>query len=358
MFSGLSIPQQKKIILFILSISFIYLLVAVFSLVIIQKDREPQNATHQLQDTSSDLTQTNEKEPVRVYTGIYLDSIQNVSIKDSTWSAIFYVWFRWKSEKSLDIGKNFHLVDAEVEEKELQESFITPDGIHYECYKVNAKIIKFFNTKLLPLEGHTLNITIEDAILEIGKLVYVPDSSTNISPGLEVPGFEIRSFTQSTDAYTYRTTYGDPLLREGDYTTYSQYNFSINIKRHGFGFYLKLFIGMFAGVILTLGSFFIRPTEAGPRYGIPSAAYFGVVGNTYMINGIMPPSGGFGFTDLMTGIGLLTITICVGATLLSGYLFIRQKEEEFSKAIDTVAWSTIGVWYILINTLLPILAFF
>ena len=114
---------------------------------------------------------------------------------------------------------------------------------------------------------------------------------------------------------------------------------------------------MFAGVFLTLGSFFIRPSDTGPRYGIPSAAYFGAVGNTYMVNALMPPSGGFGLTDLVTLVGLLTITICVAATLLSGYFYLRKKEEEFSKAIDMASWSTIGLCYLLINIMLPILAF-
>lgn len=359
MLKNLSSPQQKFIKIFVASILLLYFLIAILSTVIISNDHEKNLPTAQLQLYTKSESAANEKgRPLKINTGIYLDSIENASIKDSYWTATFYIWFRWEGDKSLDPGKSFQLVDAKIDKKELQDSYTSPDGVHYQCYRVVAKMTKFFNTQLLPLESHTLNIFIEDAALDDSKLQYVADSASNISPDVKVPGFAIKNFGQQSGAHTYKTTYGDPRIKEGDFTSYSQYNFALHIKRIGFGFYLKLFVGMFAGVLLTLGSFFIRPADTGPRYGIPSAAYFGAVGNTYMVNSIMPPSGGFGLTDLVTGVGLLTITICVGATLMSGYFYLRKDEKDFSKAIDTVAWSTIGAGYIVVNIMLPILAFY
>jgi hypothetical protein len=357
MFKNISSSQQKYIKILVIGLTLLYLVIGFFSVVIINKSHGSKIALDQLKETSIVSPERDEKGAVKVSTGIYLDSIETVSIKESYWIATFYVWFRWVGEDGLDPGKAFYLVDGKINSKILEDSYVSPEGLHYQCYRVEARITNFFNTMLLPLESHVLTISIEDAVLDDTKLVYIPDSSSNKSPRLNVPGFVIKNFSQYSEPHTYQTNYGDPLLNEGDYTTYSQYNFALRLKRVGFGFYIKLFIGMFAGVFLTLGSFFIRPSDTGPRYGIPSAAYFGAVANTYMVNALMPPSGDFGLTDLVTLVGLLTITICVAATLLSGYFYLRKNEQEFSKAIDMASWITIGVWYILINIMLPVLAF-
>ncbi len=366
MFSDLPQRQQKFIKIWITVVAIIFVALGFLSLNIIAGEKQTANRNHLLRmapgtvepgKTPPDPLPTNTNFTA-VNIGTYLDGIEIVSIKDSYWTATFYIWFRWKGDKSLDPGKSFRLVDAKIEKKDLQDSYASPDGVNYQCYKVVAKMTKFFNTTRVPLDDHMLNIYIEDTSRDVSQLRYVTDSGTNISSRVKVPGYTVTGFSNVVKPHTYKTTYGDPRMQEGKHTTYSEYNFAVTIKRAGLGVYIKLFIGLFAGVILTLGSFFIRPSDTGPRFGLPSAAYFGAVANTYMVNSMMPSSGQFGLADLVTGIGLFTISLCVGATLMSGYYFLRRDEKEFSKHLDSVSWVVIGIGYTAVNIVLPIAAFY
>ena len=365
MFSKLPLSQKRFIKIWVALITVIFLLLAWLSVQIVLQEKQTSAQNHVLRmgaatvepgKTPPDpLPTTTDFTPVNI--GIYLDGIENLSIKDSYWTATFYVWFRWKGDKSLDPGKTFQIIDAKMEKKELLDSYVGADGIYYQNYKVVAKMSKFFNTTRVPLDDHMLNIYIEDASSDASRLRYVADSSTNISSRVKVPGYSITGIASVVKPHTYKTTYGDPRVAEGKRTTYSEYTFAVSIKRSTMGVYFKLFIGLFAGVTLTLGSFFIRPSDTGPRFGLPSAAYFGAVANTYMVSTLIPSTGQFGLADLVTGIGLFTISLCVVATLTSGYYYLRKDQKEFSTHLDRASWIVIFLGYAGVNILLPLVAF-
>ena len=362
------LTSEKKAFLkyWVVGIVIAYLLLGALAVHIIQNEKQTSNTNHALRmdpnavepgKTPPDPLPANvEFKPVHI--GIYLDGIDNLSIRDSYWTATFYVWFRWKGDKSLDPGKHFQLIDAKIEKKELQDSYHGEDDVHYQVFKVVAKMNKFFNTTRVPLDDHMLNIYVEDAARDVTALRYVVDSATNVSSRAKIPGYDITGFSTVVKPHTYKTTYGDPRMAEGTRTTYSEFNFGLTIKRNGIGVYLKIFIGLFAGVLLTIGSFFIRPSDTGPRYGLPSAAYFGAVANTYMVSSLLPPSGQFGLSDLVTGIGLFTISLCVIASLVSGYYFLRKKEEDFSREIDRASWRSVGLGFLILNIIIPISALY
>lgn len=365
MFSELT-PQQRRFIkVWVAVIAVLFLLLAWVSIAIIEQEKMASAQNHILRMSAASvepgktppdpLPGNTDFTPVNV--GIYLDGIENVSIKDSFWTATFYVWFRWKGDKSLDPGKTFQLVDAKIEKKDMLDNYVGADGTNYQNYKVVAKMSKFFNTTRVPLDDHMLNIYIEDGVNDVSRLRYVADSATNISSRVKVPGYSITGIGSVVKPHTYKTTYGDPRAAEGKRTTYSEYTFAISIKRSNMGVYLKLFIGLFAGVLLTLGSFFIRPSDTGPRFGLPSAAYFGAVANTYMVASLLPSSGQFGLADLVTGIGLFTISLCVVASLTSGYYYLRKDQKEFSKHFDRASWVAIFLGYAALNVVLPLAAF-
>jgi hypothetical protein len=361
------LSADKKVFLkyWVFTIAIAYLLLGVLAVFIVQHEKQSSSKNHILRmDPSAVEPGKTPPDPLptntdfkTVHVGIYLDGIDNFSIRDSYWTATFYLWFRWKGDKSLDPGKHFQLVDAKIEKKELQDSFSSDDGTNYQAFKVVAKITKFFNTTRVPLDDHMLNIYVEDSVRDASQLRYVADSATNISSRVKIPGYDITGVSSVVKPHTYKTTYGDPRMEEGKRTTYTEFNFAVTVKRAGLGVYLKLFIGLFAGVLLTIGSFFIRPSDTGPRYGLPSAAYFGAVANTYMVSSLLPPSGQFGLADLVTGTGLFTISMCVIASLVSGYYFLRKEEKEFSREIDAVSWKCIGLGFLIVNILLPVSAF-
>ena len=361
------LPPQRKTFLkvWIFALAVIYLALGVLAVSTIENEKQTANRNHTLRmdakavepgRTPPDPLPTN-SDFINVELGVYVDGIDNFSIKDSFWTATFYVWFHWKGDKSLDPGKAFQLVDAKIEKKELLDNYSSADGTNYQRFRVVARINKFFNTTRVPLDDHMLNIYIEDSARDASKLRYVVDPATNVSSRVGVPGYRITGFSNVVKPHTYKTSYGDPRMAEGKNTTYTEYNFALTLKRSGAGVYLKLFIGLFAGVLLTIGSFFIRPSDTGPRFGLPSAAYFGAVANAYLVNSTLPSSGQFGLADFVTFIGLFTIFACFVSSLISAYFFLKREEKDLSRELDKVSWITIGIGFLIINIVLPVSAY-
>jgi|APCry1669189241_1035207.scaffolds.fasta_scaffold31710_1 hypothetical protein len=361
------VPEQREFLRYwAISISIVYLLIAILVVYIVQGEKDIANRNHALRmspeavepgKTPPDpLPANTDFKPVNV--GIYLDGIENLSILDSYWTPTFYIWFRWKGDKSLDPGKYFRIVDGKIEKQDLQDSYISPDGTNYELYRVVARVSKFFNTTRVPLDDHMLNIYVEDSANDVKRMRYIPDPSSGMSSRVKIPGYNITSMSTVVKPHTYKTSYGDPRVAEGQRTTFSEYNYGVTIKRNSMGLFLKFFIGLYAGVILTICSFYIHPSDTGSRFALPSASYFGVIANAYMTNSFLPSSGYFGLVDLVTSIGLFTISLCVVASLVAVYYFLQKNEKDFSRQLDQVSRRYIGVGFIAVNILLPFCAFY
>lgn len=289
--------------------------------------------------------------------GTYIDDIDGFSIRDSSWIANFYIWFSWAGARDLDPGGKLVVVDGTITKKDLLEDYHSPEGINYQKYKITAKLLKFFDTSRVPLEGHMLNIYLEDGYRDSSKLRFVADPTSNISSRAKIPGYTIISAGNVVKPHTYRTTYGDPRSASGDNKTFSQYIVGIEIRRASVGLYIKIFISLFAALALALSNFFVKPTDVGPRFSLPTAAYFGAVANSYVANSILPPSGSFGLVDYVAAFGLGTIFLTIALSLLSNYLFAKKKEEALALVIDRIMFFTVGICCLIANIIIPLCAF-
>jgi hypothetical protein len=291
--------------------------------------------------------------PVNV--GIYLDNIDTFSIRDSFWSATFYVWFRWKGEKNLDPAKGFQVDEARVDKREVVEQYADEQGMNYQRVRVVARISKAFNTTRVPLDDHMLTIGIEDAGHDGTRMRYVADPESNISSRVRVAGYSVGGLQTVVKNHTYRSTYGDPRAT-GRSRTFTEFVAGVEVSRKSVGLYVKLLLGLFAGVMLTLASFFIRPSDTSPRFSLPTASYFGAVANSYLVSSTLPSAGQFGMIDYVASLGLITIFACVSISLVSGYYYILKKDEAFSKVIDRTTRTTVFIAYLLANVIIPTVA--
>ena len=291
-----------------------------------------------------------------VKVGTYVDDIDTFSIKDSSWSANFYVWFSWTGPKELDPGGKIVVVDGAITKKDLLESYSSADGINYQKYRVSAKVLKYFDTVRVPIESHMLNIYIEDGSRDASKLRFVADTTSNISSRVQIPGYKILGISNVVKAHTYRTSYGDPRIATGSVKTFSQYIVGIDIVRASMGIYLKIFLALFAALALALSNFFVKPSDVGPRFSLPTAAYFGAVANSYVANSILPPSGSFGLVDFVAGFGMSTIFLTIALSLLSNYLFVKKGEQALALLFDRVMFFTVGACCLIANVVIPMCA--
>ena len=290
-----------------------------------------------------------------VTVGTYFEDIENLSIKDSSWNANFYLWFSWKGDATLDPGGKFILVDGAVLKKETMEEYHGQDGVNYQRYRVSAKLIKFFDTFRVPIESHMLNVYLEDGSRDGSKIRFVADKASNYSSRLKIPGFKILGTESTVKNHTYKSTYGDPRVAEGSRKTFSQFVVALNINRIDYGFYFKVFLSLFAAIALTLSSFFIKASDVAPRFALPTGAYFGAVANSYVANSILPPSGTFGLVDHIAGVGLFTIFLCIALSLISN-LYTKKDMAKESVVFDRLMFLLVGLGCLVANIVIPLSA--
>lgn len=293
--------------------------------------------------------------PVDVRVGLYVDRIVEISVKDTGWTVDFYIWFNWIGS-DIHPGENFQVVDGAIETKEkLKETVVGND--YYALYRVTARITKFFDASRFPCDDHLLTISIEDQGLQSYQLRYIPDvTGSAISSRVKVPGYTIYDQTVTVKPHSYKTPRGDLALPVDFKATYSQFIFGIWVQRPDFGFYFKLFQGLFAAVAIAMLVFFIKPTDVDPRFGLGVGAFFAAIANTYIVSSLLPDSGTMTLTDMVNGIGMGVIFLTLVQSTISLYLYDRRGMEALSKLFDQVSFGVLGLIFIVINIAIPLVA--
>ena len=184
----------------------------------------------------------------------------------------------------------------------------------------SSLVTKFFNATRVPLDDRMLNLHIEDGSRDASKLRYVADEGSNISSRVRVPGYNITGFAKVVKSRTYKSAYGDPRAVGPHHKTFTDFTAAISVKRNSMGVYFKVFIGLFAGMLLTFTAFAIRASEGGLRVSMPVGSYFGAVANSYLVSAMLPSSGQFGLAEHVSFLGLFTIFTCLLATVVSMYV--------------------------------------
>ncbi|MBK9071717.1 MAG: hypothetical protein IPL79_12055 [Myxococcales bacterium] len=364
MWNALAPGQQRFIKFWVGGIVAIYVAIIVVALFVISNEKQQSKRNHALRmDPAKAEPGQTAPDPlpatgnfVTVHTGMYVENIETFSIRDLNWSANFYVWFRWQGSPELNPAGTMQLVDATIDKRELVESYAGPDGTNYQRVRITARMFKHFNTTRVPLDDHLMTIGMEDSVHDASQLRYVADTASNISSRAKIPGYDVTGFETVVKGHTYKTSYGDPRFTNSSRKTFTKFVVGISVKRASMGLYFKLLLGLFAGILLTFASFFVRPSE-GSRFSFPTAAYFGAVANSYLTGQLLPPSGTFGLIDYVQGLGLFTISICLAASLYSGIIYNIRKDETFSKMLDRATRATILIVYVAANIALPFAAF-
>ncbi len=352
-------PSKKKIVIFILvAILFIYLALTFLFGGILYANKADSIKSHADRVDPNVVSATYpEGDYTEVEVGLYIEALRNVSIADSTFEAVFYLWFSWQGDKEFSPGDSFQIVGGQILEKDVVSEHYN-NGDNYQRYKVTAQVDKYYDLTRFSLENHMMNIYIEDTTRDGARLRYVADSEqSNISSRAEIPGFTIYDGISTTvKPHSYKSTYSSPSAEGADERVFSQFIVGIPIDRQDMGFYLRIAIPFALSVLLGLFSLFSHRTDAD-SLGLSGASFFGVVANAYVVSALIPPNGGgFGLPDMINTISLMSVILVVSASLYS--LNERNKLEEgddttFLRAVDIAAFFGIGIGYAIFMIALP-----
>ncbi|MBA3357325.1 MAG: hypothetical protein H0U18_15585 [Pyrinomonadaceae bacterium] len=290
--------------------------------------------------------------PIRVQSGIYVDRIIDLSVKEARWTVDFYLWFRWNGT-GVDPGENFQIVDGSIESKEKADEYTSGDE-RYVLYRVVARITKFFDVSRFPRDDHVLTINIESPASERRELLFVADKeSSGVSSRVLIPGYLTYQQAVLEKPHAYRSTHGDPRLAAGTEKVQSQLRMGVWIHRQGLGFYLKMFVALFVAVGVALLAFFIKPTDVDPRFGLGVGALGAVIVNTYVISSLVPDTGVMTLADTVNHVGIVTIFLSLMQSAISLHLYERKGRKTLSRLFDRVSFVVFLAGYSVINLVLP-----
>jgi hypothetical protein len=305
--------------------------------------------------TAADSALPEGARPVEVTTGIYVERIIALSIKDFDWKVEFYIWFRWKGDQ-VRLAEGFDVVDGTIETvKKLREE--TDGQSHYELYRVVAQVTKFFDVAQFPRDDHLLTINVETPAHRRHEMIFRPDTENSaVSSRVRVPGYVIDRLVALEKPHAYKTGRGDPQIPPGAKTTYSQFRCGIKVHRPDAGLYVKMFQGLFVACAIALLALFIKPTDVDPRFGLGVGALFAGVANSYVTSTLIPDTGTMTLADVVNGVGIAVILLSLVESTISLYLFDRCEDQPLSRRFDRISFWMFLVGDVALNAALVLAA--
>ncbi|PKQ67466.1 ligand-gated ion channel [Raineya orbicola] len=294
-----------------------------------------------------------QKAPDTVRIGCYIINIHDLDFRKEEYVARFWLWTVQKSviEKASDAieipnAKEFHI------DNEIHDSL---DSRNWYQFKIQATMTQKWNISNFPFDKQTLQILIENPQFDAQSLIFLPDTSgKSFDPNLEVAGWKITNFKVKTRINRYNTTFGDYTAPKNE-SNYAQFAIVIDIKRDAWGLFFKLFLGMYVAFAISYVSFFIDPSHAEPRFGLPVGGLFAGVGNKYVIDSYLPEGSTLTIVDWLHGLTFIMIFVIIAFSALS----LRQDDsglEKLSNLTDKVLAWLVGGTYVIFNLVFILMA--
>lgn len=283
----------------------------------------------------------------KVTTGIYIDRIKSISLKDNLWTVDFFIWFKWTGD--VNPGQFFQVVDGSIDKNELIKN-TTNGNENFALYKVTATITKQFDMFRFPEDNQLLTIDIQDKQLPRQNLVYVPDNtSSSVGPDVSVSGYAIDGLNVTEKPFLYNSTMGDSMANS---TTFSQFRSGILLSRNDLTVFFISLIGIFVAVFAAILSLTISSFQG--RFSMEGSSMFVGITSMLLITNIAP-TGIITVGHLVNAMGLFVISLSLFESALSLHYF-KKGEEELSRRMDLVTIVILAIGFVSIVAALALSA--
>jgi hypothetical protein len=296
----------------------------------------------------------------KVYIGTYLERVEDLNVKESSWSYEFYLWFKWKSNEIDFLGKKdqthknelpFSIINGDIIKCDLVNQYSdTVNKVEYIQYFVKAKNTQFFDVSLYPIDKHDLIIPIEHKWLNRDQIYFSPDTiDSKVSSRVMVNGYEKSNNIKVIEkSHAYKSARGNPKFSSGYKVDFSQYRMALRIFKGGFSVILKLFLILYIAVLVT----FIAPFSNDPsRY--TTGALFTTAGANYILASKLPATNIYSLAEIINTFCVVIIIIMMGLlAVLPSVIFKDGIIDAFEKRMNRLINITMFSFFLLVNTLL------
>mgnify|MGYP001172750684 CR=1 FL=1 len=301
--------------------------------------------------------QQQDEGPTDVTVGVYVVQLDDPNLKDSQFTVVFWLWFRWRGDIDLNPMKKFEVVGGQIEGIENEDTVYgeEPDGVHYQVAKIRATVTQDFDITRFPIDRHTLQLSIEETFEGIERIRYVPDTkNSKLLESISLAGLVIGETTATVGTKTYSSTFGDPRVESvsgGAESTYARFTLSIPVKRPGISYPIKLFWSLYLSVFVALLALHIKPIDLDPRFGLGVGAVFAAMASAFVISAALPDTNQVTLADVVVMIAIGYIVISVIESIISLRMF-QAGNEKGSAKLDLWAFVALTLSYALVNVAL------
>jgi len=284
----------------------------------------------------------------RVTVGIYLERIAKFEVPQSSWTAVLDIWFEWEGDR-FDPAARLVAVDGSIGRLDTLRE-IHEGEHHFVCYAAEIQFTRVFGVTHFPLDDHLLLLGFENGEFDRRQLLFVPDTANSVSSSrVAVPGYRVTGLRAIEKPHSYKTSRGLPHAEPGLPATFSQARFGLELRRDGWGLFLKMFQALFVAVAIAMLPFFIRPTHVDPRFGLGVGALFAAVANAYLIISYVPQTGEFTLADMVNLVGIVTILITLVESTISLLIWQEWGRQDLSRRLDRAAFLAVLGGYVTAN---------
>lgn len=145
------------------------------------------SGTTMAQTDTSSISESSE--PLQVAFGAYVLRISHVSPKEGSADVDMWVWFRWKNS-DLRPDLTFEIANGVITSRS-ESDFYSVEDYKVASVRVQAEIFQDFDVNRYPLDNHTIQIKIEDAMMPNDGLVFTADEDSALDQGVNVAGWAV-----------------------------------------------------------------------------------------------------------------------------------------------------------------------
>lgn len=207
-----------------------------------------------------------------VTVGMYVNTIYQLEIANSTYYLDAYLWFKWKGD--IDPTETMELTNLVEEWGAMitpvdEEPVLLPEGQKYRLFKIEGRFMQPVVLADFPLDRQNLSVFLEDTTYGSDELVYVMDvAGSGYGHNLTIPGWQINSWSSKQFLHDYGSFFGAE--KAGSASVFSVLRFDLEIARPLSFFVWKLMVPL---VILLLASWMILvldPKQVEVRTALPA----------------------------------------------------------------------------------------
>lgn len=264
-----------------------------------------------------------------IYTGIDLIDVSNLDMKNSTFRADFYLWFRHEGKFDVDQVEFINAVEPIALNNLIAEDIF--DGVTYRAFRVTADFKGNFNYSAYPFDRQALDIRFRHRSKTKEQLIFVKDE-LRLLPRDEqiadlsragIDGWNPVDVLVSSEIERSDSTLGNPRLSTAG-IEYSAFNVGALIRRDALSFSIKNLFPIFAVLMLSYLAFFMPADQFGLRVSLGINAIMTTAFFSLRVSSDLPP---IGYLVALEYFFFMTYTLAIFVIVVSIFSFVASKNE-------------------------------